>query len=122
MGGDGGDGCGDGGGESCSGQPTPSSGRTIAKQYPRFTVSVSVFTPPSSTLNDDTPVISYDTMAGSIAADGDMVSVKSTGTLMLVVASAYSASDGANMPPSSVDDGVIVLLVAPSTDTSSRTP
>ena len=82
----------------------------------------SEFTPPSSTLNDDAPVISNDATAGSEVADGATASLKSTGTLMLLVASAYRASDGKKTPPSSVDDGAKVRLVAPSTDTSSRTP
>ena len=90
-GGKGGDG---GGGDFCSGQSTPSCGRTMAKQYPRCTVSECGLMPPSSTLNHDAPVISNDATAGSDAADGANASLKSTGTLTLLVASAYRASDG----------------------------
>ena len=73
-------------------------------------------------MNDDAPVTSNDAMAGSEAADGATASLRSIATFTLSVASAYSASEGRNTPPSSVEDGANVRLVAPSTDTSSRTP
>ena len=47
--------------------------------------------------------------------------MKSVGTLTLVDAMAYSASDGRNTPASSVDDGATTWLVAPTTATNSRT-
>ena len=52
------------------------------------------FWPPKRTLIDDVPVISKVAIAGSAAADGATASLKSTGTFVLLVASAYSASDG----------------------------
>ena len=63
------------------------------------------------------------TMAGSDTAGGGSCGLvlKSVGTLMLCVEIAYSASDGRNCPASSVDDGAIVRLAAPSTDTNSYT-
>ena len=85
-------------------------------------MSECVLTPPSSTLNDDAPVISKVATAGSDNADGATASLKSTGTFTLLVASAYSTPEGTKTPPSSVDDGANVRLVAPRTDTSSRTP
>ena len=57
-----------------------------------------------------------------MAADGSAGDVNSSGTLIFLVAIAYSASEGMKTPPSSVDEGMIVRLVAPRTDTSSRTP
>ena len=67
-------------------------------------------------------MISNVTIAGSMAADGVTTSLKPVSTLTLFVATAYSASEGRNTPPSSVDDGANVRLDAPSTDTSSREP
>jgi hypothetical protein len=98
------------------------SGRTIAKQYPRLLWPVLADSPPSITRNVDAPVISNDTIAGIDSASGDAGSVlKSVGTLTLVVAMANWASDGKKTSASSVVIGATMRLVAPSTETSSRT-
>ena len=61
-------------------------------------------------------------MAGSDTDDGVAGSaLKSVLTLIFCVEIAYSASDGKNVPPSSVDDGAISRFSAPEMVTNSYT-
>ena len=73
-------------------------------------------------MNSDADATSNAAIAGSDADEGVAgLTVKSVSTLMFCVEIAYSASDGKNVPPSSVDDGASVRLSAPEMVTNSYT-
>ena len=71
-------------------------------------------------MNDDDERTSNAAIAGSDDAGcAAAAALKSVGMLTFCVAAAYSAPDGWNVPVSSVDDGAVVCVSAPSTATSS---
>ena len=71
-------------------------------------------------MKSESPSSSNDAIAGSEADDGVAgLTLKSVFTLTFWVAKAYRASEGKNVPPSSVDDGATVRLTAPRMVTNS---
>ena len=109
-----------GGNKGGGGQLLPSSGSTIAKQYPRSFCPDTDDRPPKSTVNDDVSASSNAAIAGSDDGDGVCgLTKKSVATFTFCVDIAYSAPDGEKVPPSSVDDDAIVRLDAPITATNS---